>query len=117
MRGSLLRPGLSLLELIAVLAVLATATSMAALAFSRQQPPTLADDLASARRLAATSGQSTTRPVVVEGDTCVITALPDGRLLGGERLGLDEMTGTPDPAGERHGGWSRRCSPLPVENK
>lgn len=45
------------------------------------------------RAQAVSAGDVVTRTVRAEGRTLVVTALPDGRVIGADALGIDPLTG------------------------
>ena len=75
------RRGVTLVELIVAVAILAIALAVVPVSLRAPEPPA-ANPLTELRREAIRSGQSRTRAVRVADSTIVVTALPDGRLVG-----------------------------------
>lgn len=92
--------GTTLLELLVALAVLAILTGIAAFhwrpdAWGDHQvdplaPTALTDE---ARRRAVASGAAVTVTLETPDGPLVVTALPDGRVVGASALGLDPLSG------------------------
>jgi prepilin-type N-terminal cleavage/methylation domain-containing protein len=90
------RRGSTLIELLAVLAVMAIVGSVVTLAL-RAPPPrdTNADALlADARRRAIRARHPVTIAIPVEGVARFATAFPDGSVAADSTLGIDRLTGT-----------------------
>lgn len=47
----------------------------------------------SARTRALKTGKIVTQAIPIEGEVVIITALPDGRVVGADRLGFDPLSG------------------------
>lgn len=96
------RRGSTLLELLVTLAVMAIVASVATLALgpvnSRSQPGNTAERIAAARRNASAERRDTTIEVVVQGVAVAVTLFPDGRVVAGTALRLDQLTGEPSSA-------------------
>jgi prepilin-type N-terminal cleavage/methylation domain-containing protein len=90
-------PGITLVELMVALAVLALLTGVAAVAFTVvHQQPDLDDPLTmigSARNTAIETGSPVSITVVDQDRRYPATALPDGRVVGARRFGVDPITG------------------------
>lgn len=91
-----MRGGFTLVELLVVIALMTVATALAAAAWSpaRVRSPN-AGPLAALRRRAIETGRAVTSTVTYQSKTVVIRALPDGRILGAEALGIDPFSGLP----------------------
>ena len=92
------RSGMTLIELLVVLALIGLAGSIVGLSLERWQSAQSVDPLASAistlRREAIDSARATTRIVVIDSASQLVTALPDGSVLfKGEAI--DRFTGKP----------------------
>lgn len=91
------RRGITLLELIVVLALLGLSASVVGLGF--RQPPAPAGSSAAVgsvarlRHAALETGRVVTDTVGVDGQALVVTALPDGRVVAPSSLLLDPFTG------------------------
>lgn len=95
------RRGATLVELVAALAVLAVAagvTGLALGALDRPAPPTDVERVAEARREALSARRPVTLVLEGKDGPRAVTALPDGRVLGADSLGLDPLTGRPRAA-------------------
>jgi prepilin-type N-terminal cleavage/methylation domain-containing protein len=97
--------GVTLLELLVVLAILGVMAGLVGLTWRPDQwtgrPPELgsvAASIAAARHQALRTGRPVTLSVAGGLDSVPIIALPDGRVIGAERLGVDPLSG----ALERH---------------
>jgi prepilin-type N-terminal cleavage/methylation domain-containing protein len=91
------RSGVTLLELVVTLALLAILAGVAGVSLNRAAPPP-AVDASTARVLAARdqavgSGHSVSITVVANGHAYAATALPDGRVIADPALGIDPLTG------------------------
>jgi prepilin-type N-terminal cleavage/methylation domain-containing protein len=91
------RPGLTLLELILVVAVLAIASSVATLAMPSptNAPDDAAHRIADARARALRTGLAVTVIVEIDSSYSLATAMPDGRVLADSRARIDAMSGQP----------------------
>ena len=93
------RAGVTLVELMVVLAVLGVMAGVVLLAWPPERhrqtgAATLAgDSVAGLRRRALQSGRPVTGMVTIRGLTAEIIAFPDGRIIGAERLGINPLTG------------------------
>lgn len=94
-----LRAGVTLLEVIVVVAVMAVAVTVAGLSWRTHEPPVSASAavqlVAAARREALKSGSAVTVRVELTTGVHVITVTPDGRIRGGEAVGFDALAGQP----------------------
>jgi prepilin-type N-terminal cleavage/methylation domain-containing protein len=91
------RPGVTLLELIVVLAVMSIVGGVAGLGMAARKPMT-ADDrvqsrIAAARHEALTTGRVVTIVLDTDEGPRAATAYPDGRLLTDAVANIDPMTG------------------------
>ena len=93
------RGGATLVELLVVLAILATAAGLVGVAFRRPIPPvpTTADHIAAARRSAIATG-SPVVVAVIESDSQRVLVLPDGSVVGAEQMQVDRLSGRPSDA-------------------
>ncbi len=94
--------GVTLAELMVVLAVLGIVAGVAGLAWRRGTwtatgSGRLADNgiVAEARRQAVATGASVTVVVQAAGTGVQVLALPDGRVVGADALGYDPLSGRP----------------------
>jgi len=94
------RAGVTLIELIVVLALLGGVGVIAGLSWQGHDPerwgPRTDPDteaVETARRRALASGRPAEASVETERGTFLITALPDGRVLGGGGIGWDPLSG------------------------
>jgi prepilin-type N-terminal cleavage/methylation domain-containing protein len=91
------RPGVTLIELIVVLAIVAIMAGVTTLAFRRaDMTPTVApwvSAVAAARRTAVDSGRTVSLTVRVGDKVYAATALPDGSVVADAALGVDRLTG------------------------
>lgn len=83
------RRGVTLVELIVALVILAVALTVVPVSLRAPEAPA-SDPVAELRREAVRSGQARTRAVRVADSTVVVTALPDGRIVGS---GAHPLTG------------------------
>lgn len=86
------RSGMTLLEVLVGVGVVAILSTIAALS-ARYAPAPPQDPVSEAMRSAIRGGTSVSLVVIHAGDSVLVTATPDGRLLGGERVGRDPLTG------------------------
>jgi prepilin-type N-terminal cleavage/methylation domain-containing protein len=89
--------GVTLVELLVVLAILGVMAGFAGLAW-RGTPPWRgqagpAAEVTAARRRAIATARPVSIVVTVGGERIAVTALPDGRVAGAARLGVDPETG------------------------
>ncbi len=93
------RAGVTLVELMVVLAVLGVMASVVLLSWpaDRSRPrgavTPATDSIAVLRRRALQSGRPVAGVVTIGGFKSAIIALPDGRIVGDERLGINPFTG------------------------
>jgi prepilin-type N-terminal cleavage/methylation domain-containing protein len=91
------RPGVTLIELIVVLAIVAIMAGVTTLAFRRaDMTPTVepwVSAVAAARRTAVDSGRTVSLTVRVGDKVYAATALPDGSVVADAALGVDRLTG------------------------
>src|SRR2546425_10018678 len=92
------RAGVTLVELMVVLAVLGVIASVVLLSWppDRSRPTGQApatDSIAVLRHRALQSGSPVAGVVTIGGLTSAIIALPDGRIVGAERLGINPLSG------------------------
>ena len=91
------RPGVTLIELIVVLAIVAIMAGVTTLAFRRaDMTPTVApwvSAVAAARRTAVDSDRTVSLTVRVGDKVYAATALPDGSVVADAALGVDRLTG------------------------
>jgi len=91
------RPGVTLIELIVVLAIVAIMAGVTTLAFRRaDMTPTVApwvSAVAVARRTAVDSNRTVSLTVRVGDKVYAATALPDGSVVADAALGVDRLTG------------------------
>lgn len=92
--------GVTLIELLVVLAVLAVMAGLVGLTWRpdqwtgrRPEPGSVGAVIAAARHQALRAGKAVTASVAVGVDSVPIIALPDGRVIGAERLGVDPLSG------------------------
>lgn len=91
-----MRGGFTLVELLVVIALMTVATALAAAAWSPARVPAPnAGPLGALRRRAIETRRAITGTVTYQSKTVVIRALPDGRILGAEALGIDPLSGLP----------------------
>jgi prepilin-type N-terminal cleavage/methylation domain-containing protein len=92
-----MRRGVTLVELIVVVAILAVVAGVTTLAFRRADAnpniPVWASAIAAARRMAIDSARTVTLTVTVGDTVLAATALPDGSIVGDSRLAFDRLTG------------------------
>jgi prepilin-type N-terminal cleavage/methylation domain-containing protein len=90
------RAGITLVELLVVLAILAVTSSLASVAFRRADSTRgldAGDQVLALRREAIAAGHSITRIVRRDSAAFVVTALADGRVVADSSLGIDPSTG------------------------
>jgi prepilin-type N-terminal cleavage/methylation domain-containing protein len=91
------RPGVTLIELIVVLAIIAVMAGVTTLAFRRADlTPTVepwVSAVAAARRTAVDSDRTVSLTVRVGDKVYAATALPDGSVVADAALGVDRVTG------------------------
>lgn len=89
------RRGTTLVELLVVLAILATVTGLAGLALVKWSPvrPSTTDHIAAARRTAIATGRTVLLGVVAGSDSQHAVALPDGSVIGATLAGIDRLSG------------------------
>lgn len=91
--------GVTLVELMVVLAVLGVMTGVAALAWRPSRPEAAGvgqhatESVAAVRRRAVESGRVVTAIVGVDEQHATVVAFPDGRVVGAEYLGVNPLTG------------------------
>jgi prepilin-type N-terminal cleavage/methylation domain-containing protein len=92
-----MRPGVTLVELIVVLAIIAVIAGVTTLAFRRADRGSSVapwvSAVAAARRIAIDSGRTVSLTVRVGDSVYGATALPDGSVVADTRLGIDRLTG------------------------
>src|SRR5262245_14440984 len=100
------RSGVSLIELMIVLAILGILSAIVSLVWRQSRPDASSADsstlsvVTAARQHALQAGSRVTVAVVVRDESVRITALPDGRVIGAALIGIDELTGRVRKAGE-----------------
>jgi prepilin-type N-terminal cleavage/methylation domain-containing protein len=91
------RSGVTLIELIVVLAIIAIMAGVTTLAFRRAElAPTVepwVSAIAAARRTAVDSDRTVSLTVRVGDKVYAATALPDGSVVADPALGVDRLTG------------------------
>jgi prepilin-type N-terminal cleavage/methylation domain-containing protein len=96
---STMRAGVTLVELIVVLAILSVIAGVTTLAFRHADPgpsvPSWVSAVAAARRTAIDSGRSVSLTIHVGDAVYAATALPDGSVIADAPLGIDRLTGEP----------------------
>lgn len=91
-----MRSGVTLVELLVVLAILAITSSLASVALRRAdsvRDTDAGDQVLALRRDAIAAGRSITRVVRRDSATFIVTALADGRVVADSALGVDPSTG------------------------
>ena len=92
-----MRRGVTLLELMVTLALLAILAGVVGLSLQRGGPARVVDArtarIAAAREEALRSGHAVSVTFVDSGHTHTATAYPDGRVLADPALGIDPLTG------------------------
>ncbi len=95
------RAGVTLVELIVVIAMLGVIAGVTGVAFTRARPVRSIDAnaaiVAAARDSALRTGRAVTLQVSALGArrSAEFTAYPDGRVIADSSLGIDELTGRP----------------------
>jgi prepilin-type N-terminal cleavage/methylation domain-containing protein len=91
------RRGVTLVELIVVLAILAVIAGVTTLAFRRADTrpiaPAWVAAIAAARRIALDSARTVALTITVGDTVLAATALPDGSVVADARLAFDRLTG------------------------
>lgn len=97
--GSAMR-GVTLVELVVVLAVLGTLTTMVLINFPRTRPrigpKEVSDPIVRIRQHAIESGMPSGGRVALDGKVHAVLALPDGRVIADSSLRVDPFTGKPN---------------------
>jgi prepilin-type N-terminal cleavage/methylation domain-containing protein len=91
-----IRAGVTLVELLVVVAILAITSTLTAVALrriDRSRASDAADHVIALRRDAIAAGHVITRRVRHDDAIHLVTALPDGRVLADSALRLDPLTG------------------------
>jgi len=89
------RAGVTLVELLVVLAIIAITSSLASVALRRADAPRdldAGDQVLTLRRDAIAAGRSITRVVRHDSASFIVTALADGRVVADSALGVDPST-------------------------
>jgi len=95
MTARTLRPGVTLIELLAVIVILSTLASVATLALWHPAAPSATDPhqiIAAARREALEHGAVVDTTVTENGITRTVTLLPDGQVLADSTVAVDRLT-------------------------
>jgi prepilin-type N-terminal cleavage/methylation domain-containing protein len=96
------RHGVTLVELIVVLAIVAVIAGVTTLAFRRADlrpnVPAWVSAVAAARRVAIDSAKTISLTVTVGDSIYAASALPDGSVVADKRLGIDRLIGEPKHA-------------------
>lgn len=90
------RAGVTLVELLVVMAILAVTSSLASVAFRRadtDRDRDVGDQVLALRREAIAAGRPITRIVRGNSAAYIVTALADGRVVADSGLGADPSTG------------------------
>jgi prepilin-type N-terminal cleavage/methylation domain-containing protein len=88
--------GVTLIELLVVLALFGIMAGMVGLAWQPgrwQSAETTGTTIAVLRRRAAELGRMVTETTTINGNIVPVIALPDGRIVGASRFGVDPLTG------------------------
>jgi prepilin-type N-terminal cleavage/methylation domain-containing protein len=98
--GARTRDGVTLVELLVVLAVLGVMFGIAGVAFRNVHATPAAtrttfDDVAAARRQAIATGNGVSTTLVLDGHLRAVTAHADGRVLADSLPGIDPLSGRP----------------------
>jgi len=91
-----MRSGVTLVELLVVLAILAITTSLASVALRRadsSRDVDANDQVLALRREAIATGHPITRVVRRDSASFIVTVLADGRVVADSALGIDPSTG------------------------
>jgi len=92
--------GVTLVELLVVLALLGILSGVVGLTLRSAQPPATADPVRAAVALARDSsirsGHAVSIVLATDSQPYDVTALPDGRIIGDKRLATDTLTGQDD---------------------
>lgn len=91
-----MRSGVTVVELLVVLAILALTSSLASVALRRADSTRdvdAGDQVLTLRRDAIATGHSITRVVRRDSASFIVTALADGRIVADAALGIDPSTG------------------------
>jgi prepilin-type N-terminal cleavage/methylation domain-containing protein len=94
-----LRRGVTLVELLVVLAimtVMAAVVGLAAPPIHRTDPDVATTRVTAARRAALSSGQPVSITVVSQEHPYAVTAYPDGAIVADSALAVDRLAGVPD---------------------
>ena len=92
--------GVTLVELLVVLAIMGVMAGVVGLAIPPVQdhnPDSTSLQVASARRTALVSGHPVTAIIVVDGRAHAITARPNGTVLADSEIAVDQLTGEARP--------------------
>ena len=92
------RPGVTLIELLVTLTVLAVMSSVTVMAVRRMDPPRPEDPntiLADTLRAVVATGKSAIVRVLVNGAPVSATVRPDGSIVADSALAFDRFTGLP----------------------
>ena len=92
------RHGVTLVELIAALAIVGVALGVAGMAFGARgtaagQRDAVAERIADARAAALRGGSAVSVTVTVDGRETSVTALPDGSVIADATVAVDRLTG------------------------
>lgn len=94
------RRGVTLVELVVVLAIVATVLAVTAVSLSRSNAPTerqtVLATIAQLRSDALRSQKPRRAAIRVAGKMYSVLALPDGSVHAAPQLGIDQLTGRPD---------------------
>lgn len=97
--------GVTLVELLVVLAILGLMATVVGLAWRPEPARGEANPLIAARQQAIQSGVPTRVQMTSGSDTVTVVAMPDGSVIGASALSINPLTGapapTPDPAPRR----------------
>jgi len=92
--------GVTLVELLVVLAILGLMAAVVGLAW-RPETRGEANPLVAARQRAIQSGVPTQVQMMSGSDTVTVVAMPDGSVIGADELSINPLTGVPAPAPPR----------------
>jgi len=94
-----MRNGMTLIELIVVLAILGVLTAVAGVStgmlVERPPVPGMSDTIAKVRTDAILRGRALTSTLIIDGRAVQVTALPDGSVLTRPHASIDHLTGRP----------------------